>query len=461
MPDQPFTDHPSIDAAGHVHPDDRARVGRWSLAMAFWALFSAMFWLYIAEASNAAVGTVNTIVGLVLTIATYGAINAVLARHAIRTGQSASLFSREIFGPLGAGLAALLIGATAIYYAVFEGSIIAVALQQYFGGGDIRWWYLGAVLYALPLVAGGVQNWMDKLNGFLLPFYLVGLVAVVVAATVKQGVPAGWLTQTVPLTGPLPGWLTSYLIFMGVWLIMMFTVDFARHGRRSDATFHSRITFGWVFYFFTFGVNGLVGIYLVSAWHTTSTETGIITAILGSLGFLGLLLILVSQTRINTANYFMASSNLQDLFTMITGRSTPRFLWVVISGVVAYLFMLTNVLSYLVQALAWQGVLITSWVSIALTALWVGRRRPVPATGPTATGARRGLSALGWPFVAWATSSAVGVVLIQQNLVPALAVLAPLITVALSVVLYLPAARRPHVVGLSSTPSTDRPNRIA
>ena len=38
------------------------RVGRWSLAMAWWALFSAMFWLYIAVASANLVGVTDTII---------------------------------------------------------------------------------------------------------------------------------------------------------------------------------------------------------------------------------------------------------------------------------------------------------------------------------------------------------------------------------------------------------------
>jgi hypothetical protein len=37
--------------------------------------------------------------------------------------------------------------------------------------------HLLVVLYSVPLIFGSVQNWMDKLNGVLLPFYLIGLVA--------------------------------------------------------------------------------------------------------------------------------------------------------------------------------------------------------------------------------------------------------------------------------------------
>ncbi len=50
--------------ANYVMPEAR-RAPRWSLTMAWWALFSAMFWIYVAVATANAVGTFNTIIGFV------------------------------------------------------------------------------------------------------------------------------------------------------------------------------------------------------------------------------------------------------------------------------------------------------------------------------------------------------------------------------------------------------------
>lgn len=47
------------------------KTGRWSLSMAWWALFSAMFWLYLTTDSAGAVGVRNTLIGMVLSIITY------------------------------------------------------------------------------------------------------------------------------------------------------------------------------------------------------------------------------------------------------------------------------------------------------------------------------------------------------------------------------------------------------
>ncbi len=405
------------------------RVGKWSLTMAWWALFSAMFWVYIAVASAGAVGVGNTIVGMVLSIATYGIINLVFTKYAARTGLSVDLLSRTLFGLVGSALATLIFAATAIYYAVFEGSIIALAFQSFFGGPRIMW-YAIVVAYAVPLVAGGVQNWLDKLNGVLLPLYLIGLVAVVVAATAIRGVPTDWLGHAAAAS-PMPGWITSYLIYMGVWIMMLYTFDYARLGRKQDEKFHGNVTFGWVFYAFTFGLNGLVGIYIMSAWKLEATETGVVQAFISSLGFFGLLVIFISQTRINTANYYLASLNLGAFMETVFKLKLPRFVWVIVSAVIAFLFMLTDVLTYLLKALAWQGVFVTAWVAIALVYIAINRKATgLPEVRP---GKLKGISS---GAVAWLIASAVGILLTEQTALPLAAQLAPVITVLLAAGLY-------------------------
>lgn len=83
-----------------------------------------------------------------------------------------ALFSRLLFGSSGACLATLIFFSTAIYYAVFEGSVIAVALNHLYPQLVYPLAALLVVLYSVPLILGSVQHWLDKLNGVLLPVYL-------------------------------------------------------------------------------------------------------------------------------------------------------------------------------------------------------------------------------------------------------------------------------------------------
>ena len=59
---------------------------------------------------------------------------------------------------------------------------------------------------------------------------------------------------------------------MGMSILMMFTMDFARFAKPEDERYHIGVTFGWVYYLLTFLVNGLIGILLCSTFGITFDE---------------------------------------------------------------------------------------------------------------------------------------------------------------------------------------------
>lgn len=401
---------------------DVDRIPKLSLMMGWWSLVSAMFYVYIGALVASFVGVTNAVVGLVLTVAAFGLVNKVLSQYAIRTGFSVELLSKVLFGKVGAALATLVFAATALYYGVFEGSIIAVTMSAYTSdtlGWHINVWYLIVVLYSTPLVFGGVRNWLDRFNGVLLPFYLLGLLAAVIVAAVK-GKPAGLMQfgnqDGIPLGAGGPGWLMAFGIYMGVWVLMMYTMDFARLGRREDSKFHGTVTFGWVFYAVAFLMSGVVGIFLSHTLREvtggTISEGGVAVALTEVMGLAAVVLVWISQTRINTANYYLASENLEALGSQFLHVSLPRWVWAIVGSVIMYLMMLTNVFSYILKALSWQGVLITGWVIIALVHIWMDRRDRVdPDTLTTEDDEIRAVWAPG--VVAWALASVYGLTVIE------------------------------------------------
>ncbi|GLO55042.1 hypothetical protein PPUJ20066_10780 [Pseudomonas putida] len=357
------------DYSRHVVPL-AARSGRWSLAMASWSVLSALFYLYISVAVAQAVGTQGALIGMGLSVIFYGLVNYIICQRSIKSGLSVALLSRGIFGNYGAIISSLLFAITATYYAVFEGSIIAVALQQFFSpNSDIRWWYLLVVLYAMPLVLGGIQAWMDKLNGALLPLYIGGLIVVVVMAGSRFGFSTDFLLIQPSIDTLMPGWMWAFIVYMGICVNMMVTAEFSRFGKPEDAKFHGVVTFGPVFYFALYVVNGVAGIFIMDTVFPglKASEQGIAEAVLKSSGLIGLIFIIISQTRINTANYYMASLNMAGFAARGLGLRLPRAVWVLVVGGCVYALMLTNVFSYLLKALAWQGVAVTSWVAILMT----------------------------------------------------------------------------------------------
>ena len=357
--------------------NDEDQMSRGSLAMAWYGVASAFFFVYIGAAMAAAYGTLNAIIGIVLTIISYGAINAVLARYAINNRTTVAQFSRTILGTAGSSIATIIFALVAIYYAVFEGSIVAYAFMAAFGG-EMWVWSLIVVIYSTPLVIGGVRRFLDKLNGWLMPIYFFGLIAAVIWAGAVYGFSDAWLTHApeveLPFTLGGPGWLATFAGYMGVWIMMMFTMDYAALGKRKDLKFHQQVSFGPLFYVLAYGFAAFVGIFLTFTIPGIEvSETGLAGGIVSLMGILGLIVIISSQTRINTANYYLGAANLKAFGERVLKINLPNVAWVLISAVIIYLMMLLPIVQYLLLALAWQGVLVTAWVAIALTHILLDR----------------------------------------------------------------------------------------
>lgn len=387
-----------------------ARMTKGGLMMAYWAICSAMFWLVVAATLAINYGTVNALIGLGLSVVVYTIVNRVIVRYAIDSGLSVALFSRVLFGSFGASLATLIFFATAIYYAVFEGSVIGVAINAYFPSISLKMAYLIVVIYSVLLVFGSVQAWLDKLNGVLLPFYVIGLLAAVVAAYQSGSDHTAWLNLAPAGGAPANGWWNCFAVFMGVWILMMYTWDYARFGKPEDLQFHQNYSFGWLFYAFTFLLNGVAGIFIAStvAKDGAVTEVSVVLALLKLMGFTGLVFVWVSQTRINTANFYLAAINMQAFFRSALKLDLPKFVWSIAVGGIVYALMLTDVFSFILKALAYQGIFVVAWVGIALAHIGFTRGMPRPEYRVEHLPALNGAG-----LFAWFASSGLGIVLME------------------------------------------------
>lgn len=423
------------DYTNHIVPPT-ARLARGKVLGSFWSIASAMAFLYYGALSASLVGTEQAIIGLVVVVAAYSVLAGLAANVAIRWGMNSTLVSREMFGVRGAALTPLLLGLGGLYYAVFESSVLAAALQAYFKVFDIRVWYVIVIAGMLPLVLGGIQTWMDKINIGLLPVYALGVLGAVVAAGVRFGWSGNWFTTHAPAgqaTTAIPGWLTVFVLYMGIWVMIPDTIEFARFGRQADRRFHRNITFGWAFYTVSYLFNGIAGILIVAfaAPHLSIAESAVTSGIVASLGLAGLLVIAVSQVRVNTANFYVASISFARFVSYFSRRNLPRAGWVALVALVTFLLMFTNVFSYITTALAWQAALMVAWVGIFVT------HRVLARTAPEFRPRR--LPPVGAGFAVWVISAGVAIVLTEVPAwSPTLSALAPVVSLVLSVALYAP-----------------------
>lgn len=409
-----------------------ARIAKWDVFSGWSSIASAMAFLYYGALSASLVGVQQAIIGIVLVVVVYSLLGAKSAREAIKWGLNSTLLARELFGYRAAALAPLLVASAGVYYAVFESSVLAVALQSFFQVWDVRVWYGIVIVGMFPLMLGGMQTWLNKLNGISLPVYFFGILAAVIAAGLRFGW-EGNLTGFEPATlSEVPGWLTVFVLYMGVWILFPDTQDAARFGQPKDAKFHERVSFGWIFYLIAYLFNGLAGIFIVAlaAPQDGVTESGVVHGVIASLGVIGLIVIIVSQVRINSANFYFASVNMERFVAHFSRRNLSRRTWVIVLLGIVFVLMFTNVFSYIALALAWQAVLVVSWVGIMIVH-WLLDRNKEPEFRPAR------LQAVAPGFGVWAVSSALGITLLQLPAqLPTLSALAPLISLAFSMLLY-------------------------
>jgi hypothetical protein len=139
------------------------------------------------------------------------------------------------------------------------------------------------------------------------------------------------------------------------------------------------------------------------------SEISAVLALLKLMGIFGLFFVWVTQTRISTTNFYVAMTNMHAFGEGICGVKLPRFAWATIVGILVYLIMLTNVFSFILEALAYQGIFVVAWVAIAVAyILFVPKKEPQKDLQHEAAEAaplhRRGLTA-------WFGSAALGTVL--------------------------------------------------
>ena len=421
-PNTDRTPEVSSPAAGNEESDlatqvvsEAHRMSAGALTMVWWSLCSAMFYLFLGATLALTFGTRNALVGAALGALAMSALGYVFSRYAIRSGRSCYLLSREMFGTAGASLATLIFAVTSVYYALFESSVVAVAVSKViprigYGAACVL-----IVAYSIALIGGSVQRWLDKLNGLLLPVYLLGLAAAVMLAIRQYGYSNAWLNVGPPSSTPY-GWWICAMAYFGLQLLMMCTLDFGRFGRSNDKAYLGLFAFGLPFYVVAFIVNSFVGIFLAAeAGVANVSETVVMDVCLLVLGGpLGLFFVWATQTRINTANYFLSATNVQAVIREIARIRLPRLLCAFLVGALVLGFMLSaNVLKYILIAVNYQAVILTAWVGVAFGYILADSRETVGDAGRDPPHHPPVFCARG--LVAWSASAASGLIAMRAG----------------------------------------------
>lgn len=140
---------------------------------------------------------------------------------------------------------------------------------------------------------------LDRLNGCLLPFYLAGLVALVVMTGTRVGYTDAWLHlgPAEPQSGAL--W-RCFAAFGGTAIFGLIAMDYAHVGRRRDAAFLAIVPFGVPVFVLSQLINAVIGVFVVGSrgMGVATTETGLVDTAIDVLGpYVALVYVVVSQVR--------------------------------------------------------------------------------------------------------------------------------------------------------------------
>jgi purine-cytosine permease-like protein len=345
------------------------RIPRWPLTMMWWASCSAIAYLFLGVQLAVNFGTGNALVGMVVAAVVMGSIGSVLAPYSLRTGASSSVLSQVLFGTRGGAIPTLILCITCVYYAVFEGAVVATAAVKVWPRMSYGVAVLIVVLYSAPLSVGSVQNFLNRLNAILLPFYVLGLVLLTVLAIRSHGYSAAWLHIGQPQSLTLGGCWNCFVPYFGTLALAMITMDIARFGQPGHERYHAVFNFGFPFYLLTYLPAGAVGIFIVGTTSPAQiSDTAVLDACLVLLGGApGLLWVTVTQTRINSANFYVATVNLQAFLEEAAHLRLSKSLCAAIVGVSVYFFMRSsNIFGTILVAVHYLGIFLVAWVGVAV-----------------------------------------------------------------------------------------------
>ena len=373
----------SSDRASRALPQSE-RISRWPLTMMWWASCSAIAYLFLGVQLAVQSGTVNALAGMVVAAFVMGGIGAILAPYSLRSGASSSVLSQLMFGRRGGAVPTLILSVTLLYYAVFEGAVVATAVVKVWPRLGYGLAALIVVLYSAPLSVGSVQHFLNKLNAILLPFYLLGLVLLVALGIRAHDYSDAWLHVGGSQPLSFRGCWNCFVPYFGTLALAMITMDIARFGKAEHERYHARFNFGAPFYLATYLPAGAVGILIVQLTSPAhASDTAVVDACLQLLGGVGgLLWITVTQTRINSANFYVATVNLQAFLEEALRLRLSKPVCAGLVGVAAFLFMRsTDILGTILVAVHYLGIILVAWVGVAVAhVLGAGRRPEVEQT---------------------------------------------------------------------------------
>ena len=340
---------------------ERYRQWGWaSLTGVMVGVATAMFFLAWGGQLITSYGTIDLFYGMLFGTVFIGGLAFIFATIASRTGLDSDLITRGAgFGFLGSAITSLIYSFNFLMFFAFEGTIMATAIHS--------WWpvipngliYIAIGFVFLPLTWWGITviNWLMWVT---IPIYL-GLLAWAIILAATNGVHVSfWSYQPAHPVDTAAGPAILQVLAAVMALISQATIaaDIGRFIPRGKNV-RGAIAVGFISQLITF-----LFLTMLGGWFTLrlghSTNPG--SYLTKLLGIWGVLLVVITQIRINVSNVYSGSLAYTNFFCRVFHYTPGRHYWVVLTAILGTLLMFGGIFTHLIAVLTFEGVFVMAWV---------------------------------------------------------------------------------------------------
>lgn len=415
---------------------------RFSSRQAFWSwtgLSTAMAYPLTAALLTFAFGAPSVIAGFFITAILVAFGVYYMAKKSANEGLGKDLISRASFGYYGSVFTSLFGGLFLIILFALEASIMARSLSEFFP--VLPYWFSAALicLVFLPIGIYGMV-WINKIQNFTLWLYAIGLVSAIISLyagwsdKAQAAFAEGWMMLN-PAKATM-SWATVATA-TGAWLgafgfiTMLSVTDVSRMVHRQEKAKAAKLL-TFVSAVFNSILIGLFGIILLASTKGANPDPGVTFVWL--LGPFGLLLVVITQLRINVINMYVGTLALDSAFAQVSKKRFIRSWLLVPFLIIGYLIVISPFLKYFPTIVSIAGVIFASWIgAIFGEQMLVRRKNKIPSWSEFR---RAYLPSVNWiGFTSMVIPAILGIISILGRLGMAMASVAVLLTFVLSFVL--------------------------
>ncbi|MFM2478656.1 purine-cytosine permease family protein [Celerinatantimonas sp. MCCC 1A17872] len=365
-----YEDDRADEYANSPVPESDKSVSALSIFNVMLGVSTALIWFSLGAQLVHSFGTINFLIGATVTAAIVGLISFIWVNFASKSGFNSDLITRASgFGYLGSTVTALIFALNNLLYFGMEGGIMINAVHTYFPAIPILLLQIICGLLFIPLTCFGVKL-VSRIMWLSLPvLFLFFILIAHQAASIDTNLhfwSIGVSSQANLLAGsPI---LQVMVAMFGISGIGATASDFGRFIPSRHAKIGG-VMLGPVFTLFTFLVPLLFGAWLGASFK----ESDPAVYFTQSFGALGVLVVVLTQARINTNNVYSAAVSLATVANRLLHLKLARLWWVVISCILCVLILTADLYSKATVVLGIWGIVLIAWVGTVFADILINR----------------------------------------------------------------------------------------